>query len=105
MLVEFAAIKIHNDESNFLVSLMAIRTLGQWGESRPVDTLINFFINEMNDNDENYRYSCRRNNRYFVDIGVQSVDPLLKVLENRDFFDSNLEYLLKLYRISKGSQN
>ncbi len=96
MLVEFAADKNSiNDESNFLVSLMAIRTLGQWGESRPVDTLINFFINEMNDNDENYDIVAEEITGYFVDIGVQSVDPLLKVLENRDFFDSNLEYLLK----------
>lgn len=84
-----------NHDVNFLVSVMSIRLLGQWGENRVIVPLINFFINEMHENDENYDIVAEEMSDCFVNMGVPAVEPLMKALESRENIDSNLEYLLK----------
>lgn len=84
-----------NDHNNFLTAVAAVKVLGQWRETRSIESIINFFINKMDENDENYDIVAEQTADYLVCIGIPSIEPLLKVLENVESFNSGLEYLLK----------
>ncbi len=84
-----------SDSNNYLTAVAAVKVLGQWRESRSIESIINFFVNKMDENDENYDIVAEETAHYLVEIGIPSIEPLLKVLENAQSLNSNFEYLLK----------
>ncbi len=84
-----------NDNSKFLMSVTSIKVLAQWGEGGAVESLINFLINEMGEQDINYDIVAEEISDYIAGIGAPSVEPLLEALGKAESFNSNFEYLLK----------